>query len=209
MSLILNTDKDLEVKKHEAVVNARYKLNPLSLKFITTLIAGIKKSDGQNKEYFFKIKDFGELLGLKRKDLHKAIKEAVKELLDKPLCIPIGKGNDKDSFLMLNWISSAEYKTGEGILLFQISPKLRPYLLDAKEKYLKYKLVNILSLKSSYTIRMYEILKDCLETNSKYGRKAELKIKVADLREKLGVPKSYQYSSHIKKLILEKAKKEF
>ena len=80
--------------------------------------------------------------------------------------------------------------------------------MEAQKKFLKYKLENILPLRSSYSIRLYEILKDWYELNKRYGNKAEKVIKVDEIREMLEIPKSYQYSSHIKKLILNKSKKE-
>jgi len=146
MAQIVKINGDLEVKKADVVVKARYKLNSLSLKFITTLISSIKKDDGVSQLYVFKVKEFKELAKLKRKDLYWAIKESLKELLEKPLYIPKGKNKDENSFLMMNWVSSAEYKDGEGIIEFEISNKLRPYLLEAKEKFLKYRLENILPL---------------------------------------------------------------
>jgi len=208
MAKLIKVNGDLEVKKADVIVRARYKLNPLSLKFITSLIAGLKRGDNINEVYQFKVKDFKELTGLKRKDLYWAVKESLKELLGKPIYIPKGKDENDNSFLMLNWVASAEYKEGEGIVEFEISNKLRPYLLEAQKKFLKYKLENILSLRSSYSIRMYEILKDWFEMYSRYGNKAEKIISLKELREILEIPRSYQYSSHIKKLILNKAKQQ-
>jgi len=165
----IEVNGDLEVKKADVVVRARYKLNPLSLKFITSLIAGLKRGDDINEVYQFKVKNFKELTGLKRKDLYWAVKESLKELLEKPIYIPKGKDENDNSFLMLNWVASAEYKEGEGIVEFEISNKLRPYLLEAQKKFLRYRLENILSLRSGYSIRIYEILKDWLEMYSRYG----------------------------------------
>jgi len=211
MAKLIQVNGNLEVKKADVVVRARYKLNPLSLKFITSLIAGLKRGDSINEVYQFKVKDFKELTGLKRKDLYWAVKESLKELLEKPIYIPKGKDESDNSFLMLNWVASAEYKEGEGIVEFEISNKLRPYLLEAQKKFLKYRLENILSLRSSYSIRMYEILKDWFEMYNRYGHKAEVPPKsIEEFRQMLEIPRSYQYgnSSGIKKRILEKAKKE-
>jgi len=210
MAKLIDVNNFVEVKKADVIVRARYKLNPLSLKFVTTLIAGIKRSDDMNELYQFKVKDFQELTKLKRKDLYWAVKEALKELLEKPIYIPKGQTPDDNSFLMLNWVASAEYKDGEGIIEFEISNKLRPYLLEAQTKFLKYRLENILPLKSGYSIRMYEILKDWFEMYKRYGNKAEKIIKIDELREMLEIPKSYKYgnSSGVKQRILEKAKKE-
>jgi len=207
MAKLIQVNGDLEVKKADIVVRARYKLNPLSLKFITSLIAGLKRGDDINEIYQFKVKDFQELTKLKRKDLYWAVKESLKELLEKPIYIPKGKDENDNSFLMLNWVASAEYKEGEGIVEFEISNKLRPYLLEAQKKFLKYRLENILSLRSSYSIRIYEILKDWFEMYNRYGSKAEKIIDLNELREILEIPKSYRFND-IKRFILEKSKKE-
>ena len=207
MAKLIQVNGNLEVKKADVVVRARYKLNPLSLKFITALIAGLKRSDDVNELYQFKVKDFKELAELKRKDLYWAVKESLKELLEKPLYIPKGKDENDNSFLMLNWVASAEYKEGEGMIEFEISNKLRPYLLEAQKRFLKYKLENILSLKSSYSIRMYEILKDWFETYNRYKNKTEKIISLDELRQTLEISNGYRYYD-IKKRILEKAKLE-
>ena len=195
---------ELEVKKSEAIVKARYKLSPLAIKFISVIISNLKRSDDVNEEYVLKVKDFKELTGQKTKRIYELIDEALNDLLKNPLTIPLG--DEKNSILKANWVSGAVYNDGE--VRFMIYPKLRPFLLEVKEKFLKYKLENILPLKSSYVIRLYEILKDWLELNMRYGNKAEKIVSVNEFREMLEIPKSYQYSSHIKKLILEKAKVE-
>ena len=207
MAKLIQVNGDLEVKKADVIVRARYKLNPLSLKFITSLIAGLKRGDDINEVYQFKVKDFQELTKLKRKDLYWAVKESLKELLEKPIYIPKGKDENDNSFLMLNWVASAEYKEGEGIVEFEISNKLRPYLLEAQKKFLKYRLENILSLRSGYSIRMYEILKDWLEMYSRYGNKAEKIVSLKEFREILEIPRSYLFGD-IKRQILNKSKKE-
>ena len=205
MARHIEINGNLEVKKADAIVRARYKLNPLSLKFITALISGLKRSDDINEEYVFKVKDFKELTGLKRKDLYWAVKEVMKELLDKPLHIPTD-----DGFIVCNWVSGGHYIEDAGEVRFMIYPKLRPYLLEAQKKFLKYRLENILSLRSGYSIRMYEILKDIYEEKKRYNRATEKIFSLEDLRKMLEIPRSYNYGGKggIKDRILEKAKEE-
>jgi len=198
---LININSKTEVKKADAIVQARYKLNPLAIKFITVLITGIKRGDSINEEYVFKVSHFKELTGLKRKDIYKAIDEAIVELLDSPLKIPLN--DEKNSILRVNWISSAVYNNGE--VRFKISDELRPYLLEAKEKFLRYRLENILPLKSAYSIRIYEMLKDWYGLKSRYGHKAEKIVSVDELRKMLEIPNSYQYSSGIKQRIIKKS----
>ena len=201
MAKIISTNNDLEIKKSEAIVKARYKLSPLAIKFISIVISNLKRSDDINEEYVVKVKEFKEFTGQKTKRIYELIDEALNDLLKNPLTIPLG--DEKNSILKANWVSGAIYNNGE--VKFMIYPKLRPFLIEVKEKYLKYKLENILNLKSSYVIRLYEILKDWLELNKRYGNLSEKIIEVAELRDILEIPKSYMFGD-IKRQILEKAK---
>ena len=206
MAKLVVANGDLEVKKSEDLVKARYKLSPLAIKFLSTIIANLKRSDSIDEEYVLQVKDFQELTGQKTKRIYELIEEALEDLLKNPLKIPLNKEQTK--FLMCNWISSAVYDAGQ--VSFMIDRRLRPFLFEVKEKYLRYNLENILSLRSNYSIRMYEILKDWFELNNRYGTKAEKIVSLKELREILEIPSSYKYgnSSGIKKRILEKAKTE-
>ena len=196
-------NEKLEVKKSESIVKARYKLSPLAIKFISTIIANLKRSDTDNQEYIFKISDFKELTGQKTNRIYELIDKATQELLNNPLKIP----RDDGGFLKANWVADVEYKKRMGVIGFTISHKLKPFLLETKEKYLKYNLENILPLKSRYAIRLYEILKDIYNMQSRYGNKVEEVIEVVKLKDMLEIPNSYQFKD-IKRRILEKSKKE-
>lgn len=193
------------VRKSEILVKARYKMSGLAIKFITLIIAEFKTSDDVDKKYILKVKNFMELSGLSYKNLYNYLNEASQELLRNPLHIPKNKG-----FLNVNWISSAEYKEGEGFIEFKIDSKLRPYIADLKQRFLKYRIENILRLRSGYIIRIYEILKDWYNSKNRYngGNKVEKIIELKWLRETLEIPPSYQYSSGIKERMLLKAQKE-
>jgi len=191
------------VRKSESLVKARYSLNPLALKFVTTIIANLKRSDEVDKEYIFRVKDFAEMMGVSYHDIYAEMEEAVEELLKKPLHI-----KTDDGWLKANWISDAEYKEGMGHISFTISKKLRPYLLAVQEKFLKYHIENILRLRSGYVIRLYEILKDWYNKANRYdnGKKADKIAEVKWLRDTLEFSKGYRYNDI--KRVIQKAQKD-
>ena len=204
MNNLTLVDENQEVRKAQALVKSRYKLNPVALKLVTTLISMVQKEDTPEQEYCLRVRDYINNANLKGESSFLELKEACYEIMSKP--IYIGKKGTKD-FLIANWASSCEYIHDEGIIKFQISPKLLPYIINLKEKYLKYDLKNILPLRSDYVIRLYEWLKDEFNTNARYHRKAELIITLKELREKFEIPDSYSYRK-IKERILDKAQKD-
>lgn len=206
MSDLILIDESQVVRKSEALVKSRYRLSHLPLKLITTLISSVQEQDTAEQEYIIRVKDFTDMAGLKGKDYYKKLDTATDEILSKPIRIPTGKTKrDKESFLKMNWCSSCEYVDGEGIIKFKIDSKLLPYIIKLKNKYLQYGLINILPLKSEYSIRIYEWLKDEYSTAKRYGRLPEIIVELDELRERFEVPKSYRFDN-IKVQILDKAK---
>ncbi|MEO1923354.1 MAG: replication initiation protein [Nautiliaceae bacterium] len=193
------------VTKSEKLLKARYELSEVAIKLIAIFYSNIKRSDEIGKDYEIRVADIAKLLNKNYGELYNEIKEAVEELMSNPVFIP--DDDNPKNYTAFNWIADARYK--DGIIAFTISKRLKPYVLGLQEKFLKYRLENILPLRSKYVIKLYEILKDIYNKKDRYGNKAEKILKISEFREILEIPKSYQYSSHIKKLILEKAKRDF
>ena len=85
----------------------------------------------------------------------------------------------------------------------EFSPKLKPYMLQLKEKFTQYQLANILSMKSKYSPRIYEILK-CNE----FKKQKYLEIQISELRKLLKAEDIYPKYNDFKRYILERTQKE-
>lgn len=161
------------------------------------MVSMIQPTDEDFKDYRISVKEFSEMLGLTGSTKYTELKEIAKSLMSKSIEIPQSDGG----WLLANWISSAEYKKGEGIIALSFSPKLKPYLLQLKQ-YTSYRLSNILSLSSSYSIRLYELLR-------KWSFLGKWESPVEEIREKLGaITKSYLLYGNFKSKILLPAIKE-
>jgi len=143
------------VSKSNDLINQKYDLSLNEQKIILTLASMVQPNDNNFKIYKMEIKDLANLFEIKDKSIYRKIREIIKNLKNKGFTIERENGNILD----INWLSSAEYFTGKGYVELELSSKLRPYLLQLKKIYTSYKLENILSLKSKYSIRIYEILK--------------------------------------------------
>jgi len=200
----IEENKNNVVVKHKDLVwNARYKLSELGLKVVAVLISMINVNDEDFKEYHIKISDFKELINSNSKKVYEYVDVMTDELMSKPFKIEDEK---------FNWVYYAKYHEGDNYVTLKIAPELKPYLLALKSNFIEYNIVNILPLRSSYVIRLYELLKSKWSEYKHYNKSAKsytFELKIDWLREYFEIPISYQYSSHIKKLIIEKAKKQF
>jgi len=199
----IEENKNNVVKKHQELVhNARYRLSELSLKVLSVLISMIKMSDTEFTEYTLKLSDFKELIGSDSKKTYDYTHKMIKDLI-----VPVQIGD-----MEMPWVTFGEYQKGSNIVTFEIHRKLKPYLLELKEKFLQYNITNILPLKSAYIIRLYEICKDHFVEGTRYKKSRQsiqFELKIERMRELFEIPESYQYSSHIKKRILDKAVEQF
>ncbi|MBX4267203.1 replication initiation protein [Clostridium estertheticum] len=190
-------DKNYIVTKSNNLINCNYDLSLQEQKIILTLASMVQPQDENFKPYIFKIKDFMKLLGIDNKSKYTEIPKITKELMQK--VFEIKKGN---KVTQLSWLSSAEYEKGTGMVELEFSPKLKPYMLGLKEFYTSYKLGNVLSLKSKYSVRLYEILKSNLYR--KY-----IEIEVEEFKNMVGSKeKAYKIYNNFKNRILIRAQKE-
>jgi plasmid replication initiation protein len=89
------------------------------------------------------------------------------------------------------------------MVTLKFSPDLKPYMLLLKEKFTQYQLANILSMKSKYSPRIYEILK-CNE----FKKQGYTEIELVELRRLLKAENIYPLYGDFKRRILIQAQKE-
>ena len=197
----LELKNELEVKKSEQLIYSKYKLSAPAQKLVTTVISLVQEEDEYNKEYSILAKDFLELCGTKTNN-REYLKDACEEIFTKPLKIKEPKG-----WLIVNWCSSIRYIDDQGVIKFKVSDELKPYILNLKNNYLKYDLKNILPLKSEYSIRVYEWLKDIYNSKQRYNKKMIEEFEIDFLRERLIVPDSYN-TNNVFTRVIDKAKED-
>jgi len=182
------------VKQDYQLVNAKYKLNTSEIKFIMTVLAQIKKEDTIFMKYHISVLELEEKFQVEQK--YSRLKQFAKKLMSKPLEVKTERG-----WLVANWFSDIEYITGEGRFEVTISEKLKPYLLNLQNNFVKSNLKYILPLTSNYSIRIYQLLKE-------YENLTKRTFKVEELQEILQVPKSLTRYSDFKRKVIKVAEKE-
>lgn len=176
--------QDQKVFKANDLVNARYKLNPVELKLVLYAISAIKPDDTDFWTYTLQLKD----LGMDYKELKAASRTLMQRVFEVKTA---------DGWLLLHWVSSIEYDGRRGLLSLSFDPKLKPYLLQLKEQFTAYDLSAVLPMRSSYAIRLYELL-------MQYKTIGHRLFDLQEFRDLLKIPASYTYKD-IRRQILEPA----
>lgn len=148
-------DKSLTVRQSNSLIDASYRIASVGEgRLIRALIAQISPSDEDFKLYRVSVTDFARLFDITGEAAYEQIKKAADELTSRKIKIEKGK-----SWLFMNWLSSAEYVQGSGYVELCFDKKLKPYLLQLKGYFTQYELENVVSFKSAYSIRIFELLK--------------------------------------------------
>ena len=176
-------EKENLVVKHNALINAtsKYKYETNELKLICTLISNIdnQKDKGFDIKYM-NLRD----LNFSEKDITNVeyITNLCESIMSKPF--KIGKG-------VFNWFSGLVYDNG--VIEYAFDKRLKPYLLELKDNFTRYNISNILKLRSSYSIQIFELL-------SQYKTIGTRSITIDEFRKLLKIPKTYK-NNDLKRLI--------
>lgn len=188
----------LVTKSNYFIMNSSYDLSLEEQKLILTLASMVQPNDEEFKSYNFKIADFMKLLNVEDKSKYSKIPKITKELMKK--VFEIQEGN---TIIQTAWLSGVRYEKGSGMVVIKFNPDLKPYMLKLNSMFTQYKLANILSMKSKYSPRIYEILK-CNE----FKEPCCMEIEVKDLRNLLRSENIYPLYADFKRYVINRAKKE-
>ena len=192
-------DKEyLITKSNYFIMNSSYDLSLEEQKIILTLASMVQPDDEEFKPYKFRIADFMELLGIETQTKYTEIPKITKELMKKVFEIQEG-----DTLIQTAWLSGAKYKRGSGEVELTFSSYLKPYMLKLGSMFTQYKLANVLSMKSKYSPRIYEILK-CNE----FKKQGYIEITIDDLRKLLKAETIYPLYANFKQKLLIPTQKE-
>ena len=164
--------KELEVRQHNALTNARYDYTELQQDLLFFIIS---KLNPDNREgYALSIMELSKLTGKKYNAayLHKATADMGSRVLEVLT---------EKSYEQIWMFQRVKYHLGQGIIEFDFTKHILPYLFDLKNNFTSFELAAALRLTSKYAKRIYPLCsqwKDLGETK---------KYDLQDLKKMLGL----------------------
>jgi plasmid replication initiation protein len=142
-------NKELEIRQHNALTNARYEYTEMQLDLLFFLISKLRK-DQQDRVYELNVKDLSTLTGKKYNAayLHKATADMGSRVFEV---------QTETRYRQLWMFQRVDYLLGQGIIEIKLTEDMLPYLFDLKDNFTSYTLAAALRLNSKYAKRIYQL----------------------------------------------------
>lgn len=198
------------IVKSNTLIESKYHLSVREQKFLIYLASLVKKDDLEYQYTTVKIKDIERALKVSDDKKWGSVYEVIREIAENINKKPIYIRSDNGSWELIYWFSKITANTVSGEVKFELTNDIKNKLVQLKELFTQYRFGNILSLKSSYSIRIYELLK----LNQFKGK---IRYELDFFRELIGVSylddkknwvHKYQEYKAFKRSILKHAQKE-
>lgn len=136
-----------------------------------------------------------------RRDLPKMSDHLMKEIIE------IGDGSKK-KWKKFHWVDYCEYDNG--IFMLKLADELKPFLVELRGSFTRYRLAEIVNLHSMYAIKIYEVLNAYMDDNNKPHADVaiEISISIEELRRVTDTTKKFERYSNFKLKVIDAALKE-
>ena len=155
------------IKKSNNLIEARYKFDIWETRIFTSILTQIDRSDEDFHIYRVYMRDIIKEFNINNGNAYDLLREAANSLMNKKFFLDY-EGDGAERKKVYHIIRNVDYMTKvkdeskrqlNEFIDVSIDPDMKPLLLQLKEQFTTYDVRNIIRFKSSYTVRIYEHLK--------------------------------------------------
>lgn len=183
-------------KSNELIQKSRFSMSVQQNRIMLYLISKIRPNDFGNETYIISIREFCKVCNIDFDSgkNHADAKRALKAIADKSVWVRQDNGDE----ILLRWLNRVRLNRETNCFEVSFHEDMLPYLYDLQSRYTRYSLDNVLTMKSKYGIRLYELLK------SYQFLKEQISFTVEELKKRLDAEKYSRYPD-FRRYVLEKA----
>lgn len=189
------------VKSNDLIKYSRFSFTLEEQRVLLFAISKIKPTDTVDTYYEFNITDICHACGLDDDAgfYYKRLKDALQTLRDKSWYIKMPNQDE----VTVSWLGKIRLSPGSGTVKIRFDEDLQPYLFELKSRYTQYRLETVLSFKSKYAIRLYELLRSYnLDRTINNGGEKDIDFEVEDLKQRLDAETYNLYADFKRKVLL-------
>lgn len=171
----IEKERDMKIYKADSLLQkARFTLSLNEQRLILYTISKIKPTDTALTEYEFNLRDFYEVCGITGKESYSEIKNQCIALKSKAWWLTVLDENGEEWESAVTWFNTLKTNKKKGKVRIKFHEDMMPYLIQLSQQYgsngffTVYDFKYILPMKSTYSIRLYELLKSYQKNNKKW-----------------------------------------
>lgn len=192
-------NKNLTVTKSNHLVEASYRLSLDEQRLVLSCIAQIDSRKKVPDSLTVTVDEFSEAYGLSAGNAYNQLKDAANNLFERDIKINDVQLRTKER---VRWIQRVKYFEGEGKVNLSFSDVVKNYLGELSSRFTSFKLRQVSSLQSVYSIRLFELL-------MQFQSIGERTIKLDELRIMLGIDDGkYKLFGDLKRRVIDPAMNE-
>ena len=191
------------VKKDNRLVNAIGKLSTQEQRVLAYAISQVPVDAKEFITNEFEAKHFAEFFGLDSSNCYRELPGILKQLRSRAFMVE-GEDERGQYIDILGWFESARYRKKEGTFQIRLTQELKPYLIKLRDSFggfTSYKIKNIVDFKSSFSFKLYDLLKQ-------YQKIGKRKFDLNEFKEKMGVDGKYGLFANLQKKVIDVAATE-
>lgn len=193
------------IRKSNNLVEGRYRFDIWEMRIFVKMLTMIQPNDEDFKRYRIYLKDIISEFDLEKNNRsYEELKTGAEKLASREIRIPMlspqGEAMELFTHIASGVKSFLDNRQGKYIEI-DFHPDMKPYLLQLQNKFLMYDARNVLKLPSSFSIRIYELLKQ-------YETIGKRKLTVDELKVMLDIDDKYSLYANLKKRVILKAQED-
>lgn len=194
------------------IFDAQYQLTSREQKILLFLISNINPLDKNFEVQVISLKELKEVLANKRSgSFYEEMMEFSLRISRKQIIFDADVELEKRKMkTIINWFQSITpiyNESGDLCIQFKFSSDLKPFLLELKE-YTQINYLETIPLKSSYSIRMYQVFRAYRDKMRKHQKRSKLIYKLDALKKIFGVEDKYKDWRKFNERVLKVIEKE-
>lgn len=185
------------------------RMNLNAMKLFRLAITQCRLNDDRFYEYRFNINELASVLQVDEKDMYRDIRNMCLYLMQ--MVLKVGSENPVEDWEFRHIFEKAKYEKKSRTVTILLHRDMTELFLQLRTNFTRIPIVNILSMKSKYAIRIYELLCEKMMSHYPYADEtAEITLSLDELRQATGTDKKKTYAlvSNFKNVVLYPAIKE-